>query len=191
MGSEYKRLYDYCQNQQPKIKRNIIRDKTLEIVSVPAVRVMMASMDVERIKGMFIAQGEHPHAKDTPLVILARGLNQCWERFVFVKELMHLFDSDMEQSTSQNLEALINDLFASGPELRQAVTPQLQSEYNAFWMALGCLCPEAYRLKAKEELKQGLADTYGIALRLKIPEQHVHHLVGSRYEEYIQIILDD
>jgi hypothetical protein len=112
------------------------------------------------------------------VIVTARGLNYCWERFVYVKELMHIFGVNSQATdTGDKFESLLNEFAAS----TNSISPQMQSEYDSFWMALGVLCPESIR---KEYQKMKIAqeiDDYTIACNLRIPQQYVPRLFDSRY----------
>jgi hypothetical protein len=45
------------------------------------------------------------------VVVVARGLNRCWERFVYVKELMHVFDGvDEATDSGEKFESMLEGL---------------------------------------------------------------------------------
>jgi len=93
----YKDLYEYCQTLTPKISRNTIKNKALELSGVPSVRIVKTGLDTTICRGFYLSAKNNNHRLVQQLgshvIVLARdGLNYCWERFVVVKELMHLFD---------------------------------------------------------------------------------------------------
>ncbi|MBF0246702.1 MAG: hypothetical protein HQL36_01300 [Alphaproteobacteria bacterium] len=123
------------------------------------------------------------------VIVLARGENRCWDRFVFVKELMHIFDDPMQSTNSgDSFDRLLTDLTgANSPEW----SPQMISEVDCFWMALGALCPERERLKFQKQLEDGQIDDYGIALQLKIPQQYVHNLFRPNFPSIINKLVQE
>lgn len=179
----YKELYEYCQTLKPRVSRKYITSKVLELTGVSSVRVAYTDkLDPAICRGFFI-DGSLNGTGPGKWIVMCRGLNYCWTRMVFVKEMMHLFDKKEEMTSSrESFEQLLNDLAL--PELEE-ITPQIQSESDAIWMALGCFCPEDYRKLYKTEKSSGLIDNYGIAVRLRIPEYYVQFLLHPTYEEKI------
>ncbi|WP_075322417.1 hypothetical protein [Acidithiobacillus albertensis] len=191
MASGYKNLYEFCQELTPYIRRNIIKNKVLEICGQESVRVIKTSMDTSVMRGSFLGtESENSYVQNSGVahIVLARGLNHCWERFVFVKELMHFFDEEEEKTTSAVFDLLL-DSFSSPSSLEDPPSPIYLSEVNAVWMAVACFCPETYRLKLKNDLQNGHIDEYGIALKLKIPKQHVRLLMSHKFNAIIDHLI--
>jgi hypothetical protein len=190
---QFKDLYVFCQTLNPKVSRRLIEKKTLEITSVPKVSAMMTTLDITVCRGFFLSakNKEHPVVKQfgCDVIVLARDQNYCWERFVYTKELMHLFDKDDEPTdTALKFEKLLADLEV--PSATSEPSKQLISERKGIWMALACLCPEKNRIEFEELLNNNYIDNYGIALKLRIPEQYVPLLFQSRYNAIIKTLLD-
>jgi hypothetical protein len=183
----FKDLYGYCQTLTPKISRVSILNKVLELTGKKQVRAVKQSLDVSVCRGMFLSASNEHHKivqqLGCDIIVLARGQKYCWERFVYVKELMHVFDDDLETLKSpSDLETLLTEFeMASVPP-----SSCMKSEYNGFWMALACLCPEKSRLEFKQQRDNGHIDDYSIALQLKIPEQYVPRLFEPRYEVFLR-----
>lgn len=109
-------------------------------------------------------------------IVLARDQNYCWERLTYVKELMHLFDSDVERtSTAELFEDLLSEFEMSEPG--STPSAQMSSEYRCVWMALACLCPEWKRQELLEQFNKKHIDYYGIAVELSIPKLYVPTLL--------------
>lgn len=180
----YADLYAYCQTLDPKIKRNALRDKVLEITGTPRLSVMKTDLDISACRGFYLSarnlENRIVQQHGCCVIVLARdGLNHCWERFVFVKELMHLFDDPKEATDSGEVfDEVLKDILPNTP----SHTPQARSEYMCFWMALGALCPESLRREFAEERAAGRMDDYAIALRLRIPQNYVGMLFQPRYQ---------
>ncbi len=171
---QFRTLFDHCQTLTPKISRNAIINKIKEITGVEKIRTIKVTLDTTVTRGFFLraTNVEHELVKATGfnVVAIARGLNDCWERFVNVKEAMHLFDDDGDLvDTAEKFEQLLNDF--SSPTL--TTSPQTASDLLGIWMALACLCPEKSRLEFEALVAKGQIDNYGIALRLKIPKYYV------------------
>jgi hypothetical protein len=188
----FKDLYDYCQTLQVRIRRADIQKKALEITGNDKVITILADLDTSVCRGMFFSKNSinHPmkNIQSKNVIVLSRHLNRCWERFVFVKELMHLFDTAPEATDSgDRLERLLTDL---GPHHgRSAWSDQMLSEIDSFWMALACLCPEKNRLEFEEQRIEQRIDDYGIALQLRIPQQYVPQLFTKNYTDNLSKLL--
>lgn len=190
---KFKELYDYCQTLKPKVSRRQIEQKTLEITGVPRIKAIKANLDTAVCRGFFLSaeNTEHPTVKllgGNNVIVLARDQNYCWERFVYTKELMHLFDNDDEPTDSaEKFEKLLTDLEV--PSATDSPSKQIISERKGIWMALACLCPEKSRIEFKSLLTKEHIDSYGIALQLRIPEQYVPLLFQSRYDVIISTLI--
>jgi len=187
----FKELYDYCQTLNPKVSRKLILEKTLQITGVTKVKAVKTGFDTSVCRGVFLSAQNTEHSIVKQLgcnvILLARDQKYCWERFVYTKELMHLFDSDDEPTdTPDKLEKLLTDLEV--PSANGTQSKQTTSEIKGFWMALACLCPEKNRLEYKLLREKNHIDDYGIALKLRIPEQYVPMLFQERYERIVQYL---
>jgi hypothetical protein len=189
----YKELYDYCQTLQPKVSRRHILRKTLEITGIDQVKSIKTSLDIEKCRGFFLSANNTEHRIVQQLgknvIVLARDLNYCWERFVFTKELMHLFDNDQEKTDSSEK---FNDLLTEF-ELLQPMEKRsgpFNSDIEAFWKALACLCPEKNRLEYVATIDKGHLDHYGVALQLRIPRQYVHQLFHPNFKQIVDVLLE-
>lgn len=116
--------------------------------------------------------------------------NMCMERFIVVKEMMHLFDDDDEKcDTGEAFDDLVQLFLQTTTE----TTQPFESEIKCFWRALGLLCPQSYIPEFQKEIdERGDSDLdtvyYDIALRLKIPQQYVPHLFTERYQKNIKFL---
>lgn len=184
-------LYEYCQGLEPKISRNDLRENAVAFSNNGPVRTMKTTLDTSLCRGFYLSarngQSRFVQQHGTNLIVLAReGLNTCWERFVWVKELMHLFDNpDQAADTGDTFERMLSELVPGGG----AISAQTQSEFDCFWMALSVLCPEDLRLQFEQERTAELVDDYAIALRLRIPQQYVQRYFEARYRPIIEGIL--
>lgn len=182
----YRRLYEQCQNFHPAISRRDIYPLVLAETGLNRIRHVITTLDTSVCRGIYLsARNEEARLVQQvggTVIVTARGMNYCWTRFVFVKELMHAFDNP--KSAADNGEAFdtqLQDL--SGPAT--TLSPQGEAEYLSFWMALGVLCPEATRLALQERLFAKQTDHYAIALELRIPELYVPLLFEARYRTLI------
>jgi hypothetical protein len=182
----YQRLYNYIQALPIHIKRDLIRDKVLEIAQVPRsdFKFIATTLDARICRGIYIAPGSNnPLAIKPNVVAVARGLNRCWTRFVYIKELMHLLDGPTSATDTGDLfEQVLAQL--TSPSILSP-TLQTKAELEAFWKALGVICPEEIRLRFKQDRMNGHISDYDIALQLRIPALYVPKLFSTAYEQII------
>lgn len=193
MTKKFRQLYDYCQTLEPKIKRNDIKSKVLEIAGVEKVACIKLALDTSVMRGLFLSvadQGnEYVRQIGSDIIVLPRGLNDCWDRFIYVKELMHLLDHPEEKTSDfEEFSALLAEFEAVNTA--EEWSKQYASEVAGAWMATACLCPERHRVALLEKHVSGELSHYEIALHLKIPEQQVRNLFRPNYLEIIGSILD-
>lgn len=186
---KFKQLYDFCQTLTPYISRSEIQNKLLTIFpDSPFVVMFDHGMNPDSIKGYFVASNnnDHPFVKNglRNTIVLAKGLNQCWERFVTVKEMMHLFDDENELTDSADkFSDLLNDLEGSTPN--EGWSAPMRAETRCVWMTLACLCPEKYRKSFETARLSNSMDDYEIAVQLKVPAQHVPKLFREDFPKIV------
>lgn len=183
----YNELFVFAQEQTPHISRKVLLPEVKRLSGIDKIQTVKTGVDTGVFRGLWLTPQnvEHPLVKQMGchIIILARGMNHCWERFVYVKELMHVFDEENAKSNNPELfESLIDEFVAAN------VTPskQMLSEFASFWRALGVLCPEALREQFERERQELKIDDYEIALRLKIPQQYVPRLFEPRYKTWLE-----
>lgn len=193
--NNYKQLYEYCQALPTPISRADIKNKAVEIANIGNVRVVWVKFDHKEARGLFVqvrpdVPSEFLAKAGAPNVILLDdGLkaNKCWQRFIVVKEVMHLFDEDDEKTAEANsIQELLTGLEASD---YRSGNKQLESDARAVWMALACLCPEAKRQEFKQKKLEGLIDDYAIASQLRIPQAHIRKLLSDSFDTFLREVL--
>lgn len=182
----YKQLFEFAQNQDTYVSRKVLLPEVKRLSGLNVIKTVKTGADTKVFRGLWLTpqNTEHPFVRQLGchIILLARDLNYCWERFVYVKELMHVFDEENEKTNTPELfEALIDEFGAAG------VTPsaQMLSEFASFWRALGVLCPENQREQFERERRELKIDDYEIALRLRIPQQYVPRLFEPRFKVWI------
>ena len=186
MASKFGELYTYCQTLKPKISRRDITQKVTDLTG-QKVKAIKSGLDVEKCRGFFISltnkESRLVQQFGTNIIVIARSLNYCWERFVYTKELMHLFDAENEQtSDATKFEQLLTEF--GQPSVQRP--PQSAAEAKAFWMALSVLCPEANRLEFQGHIQKTHMDNYAVALQLRIPEFYVPALFHPNFTQIIK-----
>jgi hypothetical protein len=161
----YRALHDHCQGLPLHIRRNAVRDKILALTGVNRVLVMKTALDIEKSRGFFLSpeNTEHQLVKQFGgyIIVLARGMEREWDRFVYVKEMMHLFDSDDQLTDRDSFDRLMNEI-AGGPSPNRS--PQAESEVRCYWKALCALCPEHIRKEYAEKRSKQQIDDFSISL---------------------------
>jgi len=69
------------------------------------------------------------------------------------------------------------------------MSPQMQSEVKAVWMALWVCCPESKRLEIKQQIDSRDISPRDAAKILKIPEAHIRNLISPMYDTEIHYVL--
>lgn len=113
-------------------------------------------------------------------------LNFCERRFVWLKELMHVFDpEDTYTCTREHFFSLMSDI-----ETRP-LTPSMayHTENYAKWLALMIFVPKPFRDEAVEDLRSGKLSEYEVALKFRIPEAVVPSLASDNYDKAMKEIL--
>lgn len=115
------------------------------------------------------------------LITYDSELNWCKRRFVWCKELMHIFDTENGSvKTEAEYRGLLKEIELKPIEPSEGYL----SENTAKWLALLVLCPKKQRdeMKARAEA-EGLTD-YDVALHFRIPEVIVRSLFSDYYDRY-------
>jgi Zn-dependent peptidase ImmA (M78 family) len=189
----YAELYEYCQTLTPPISRNLIVPKACELAKqAKNIRIIMSALNTEHIRGYFVWPDSGQDNQFTkfseglPFIVIGRGMNRCWTRFVIVKELMHLFDESLEKvGNGDEFSSLLNEFTVSEVE----PSPAMRSETKGFWMALALLCPEELRQDFMKKRQRDEMSNLDIAKELKIPEQFVPSLFHPNYKAVISMLL--
>jgi len=127
----------------------------------------------------------HGHLKEQKdsrkaTVFTDRKLNLCEQRFVQVKELMHLFDSEVARTNSVDKFKMLLEEIEHDPVNPSAM---YTSEHYTKWMALLILCPRKFRDPAKKRYDDDNASYYDIALEFRITEGLIPDLFSEFYED--------
>lgn len=184
----YKKLYQFCQDLEPGARRWAIRDQVLKLTQHEKLPAVVSGLDTAICRGMYLSlrNTDHPFIKQNGcnVVVLARGLEKPWDRVIFLKETMHLFDDPIEATDSgDKFEQLLNDFSTSTSLASPSVA--FQAELKCFWMAMGAICPEKFRQQILTERKNGTLNEYAVALKLRIPTNYVPRLYDPRFEKEI------
>ncbi len=185
----YRELYEYCQNLPTPISRRELIANVCRLTGKPRPRVIMSGLNPEIVRGYFIVPENtaHPftkwvHAPGGAIIVVARGMNHCWKRFVEVKELMHLFDEPLDLVGEADI---FQDLLTEFVELQPEWSDAFRADTRAVWLALGVLCPEAKRQEFARLRTAGEIENLAIAQQLRIPERYVPHLFNPAFRRFV------
>lgn len=194
----YKKLYDYCQEQDVHVSRKVIKNKLLEVTGRDKLAFAVSSnLNPKDVRGMFLSvESNNDWVKQygSDVVVLSReiwsktnGGNYCWERFISTKEMMHLFDTEEEISdTGEKFDQILSAFFMTF----DGTSPIVSSEIKGFWRALGILCPEELRTQYAQKVSSGNMTNYDVALKLRIPEQYIGQLLSEKFLDIITPLFD-
>lgn len=132
-----------------------------------------------------------PLAENEALIVLSRAMcvapgGDAWRRFVYTKELMHVFDTSAEKANSHATFDLQIEKFA---DPSADTSPQFRAEQKALWRALAVLCPEAQRLEYKRQIAQGEISLEVLSAALHLPPVYVRELLRDQFEGIVQHLL--
>jgi hypothetical protein len=100
---------------------------------------------------------------------------------------MHVFDDpDQAVDSGDAFEKVLSELFIPSTEPH---TPQMISELDTFWMALGVLCPNTVRTEICAAAERPGFDAHRAALSLRIPERYIPFLISDKYMRKLGEIL--
>jgi hypothetical protein len=115
----------------------------------------------------------------------ADSLNFCWRRFVCCKELMHVFDTGGEKtSTRERFFQLMEQL--ESPPMVEDFSKMLSAEYSAEWMALMVLCPLPLREEIKRRIDAKELTELEAATEIRIPRLLIRAVLSEYFLEAFQ-----
>lgn len=107
--------------------------------------------------------------------------NLCWKRFLFVKELMHIYFGLFDTPSNSK-----GDYIAKCARAIHDVFPEngckLDAETTAFYLAIEFLLPIHFRDQLERAIRYGLS-TYQIAKLFMVPEYIVMHVTADYHKE--------
>lgn len=182
-------LYDLVQAREPKISTLWLRDQVIDLTEINSVKEQWTGvLDESAVRGFYVEgpQGQPvPLRENESLIVLARSLTKDWRRFVYTKELMHVFDEPEEKTdTPEKFDKHLDHFGDPSPESNA----QYRAEAKAFWRALAVLCPEKYRLEQEVLFKANQTSLDVVAARLKIPSQYVGELFKDNFLKTLDLI---
>ncbi len=188
----YEKIYKEIQSLTAPISTKLLKDRAMLYSSIKTIKEQWSSViEAENLRGFYI---EGPLGPPIPLldnealIGLSRAMctghqGKYYRRFVFTKELMHVFDTpDEKTDTAEKFDRQI-DKFGN-PDAKPS--EGFRSEAKAFWRALGVLCPESKRLEYKSELDADKVSIEVVAASLRLPTGFVRELFRTDFAEIIK-----
>lgn len=187
----FSKLYAYVQTLEGRISRATLREKIVELTGENP-RVFHCQMNVHLIRGLFIMADEgtrwNEWAGGRCVILVARDQDDTWKRFVEIKELMHVFDGDLDYvGTDTDFENLLEYLTSPAPKL---VGQNHLSDNLAIIMALASVCPEAKRQEYTRLLDSGEISVDQVAKQIDIPPMFIPWLVHPHFKGMVKSYLD-
>lgn len=187
----YVDLHQHCSGLEPYIKRAAIYDGVLKIKGIQRVAHVIMDLDPTVCRGLYLSarNTNHPFVRQNGghVIATARGLTPVWQRFVFIKELMHVFD-DPDEATDSG-DAFENLLSEFTQPSAAKWSPQMEAEIDSFWMATSVICPEPSRKELATRVLDDPTQLQVIAKEVGIPDTIVARLFSATYEQTITNLL--
>lgn len=123
-------------------------------------------------------------------IFIAAGLTPEMERFVLIKELMHVyFGPGVVYATDSQvtLENHMQEMFANSADI---TSHQYEAEKLALWMAISVLTPETKRKEYRDQVADASMSFEGVAAELHIPIHTAKALLSAQYRSEISNILE-
>jgi hypothetical protein len=188
----FRDLYSEVQAIKGKISVRVLRDLAIRFSAITKVKEQWSgAMDPAFMQGFYIEGPQGPPiplAESEALITIARTVakNKHRRRFVYAKELMHVFDSPEEKvDTPEKLEALAERFH----DPTAGETPQYRSEEIAFWRALAVLGQEERRKAFKNDLEANTVTLEVVATALQIPPTYARLLFRDDFQAILQHIM--
>jgi hypothetical protein len=190
----FSKLYEFSAGLRtsPVILEGVLDAKVIELTAQDDIYYVPVDLDPAVSKGHIKqyreSTGVYSEAKWITEIRYFKDLNVCWHRYVCCKELMHVFDTPEERTSSaEKLDQLLGEIESPLPSDRQS--PMFQSETRTLWMALAVLCPLPLRDHFQPMWADGTMSEYEIALELRIPEELIQPIMSDRYHGIVQSLI--
>ncbi len=150
------------------------------------------AMPIDGLRGFIFRKpcAENHGLTDDFSIIVADGMDEYYERFVVIKELMHCyFERDGGAATDSEiiLDSHIRQFFGQSARTQSL---HVNAEYIALWMAMGVLCPERKRVEFRQKFESGEMTLDEIVALIRVPPHVVRRLLTDQFEDEIREILN-
>lgn len=174
-----------------RISTKWLRQKAIEFSEITKVKEQWSGIiDAASLRAFYL---EGPIGPPIPLkekealIVLSRAIclgpqGDYWRRFIFTKELMHVFDAPDEKTDNRDkLDKQIQRL----RDPAATDTPQYRAELKAYWRALGVLCTQKKRDEHKALLEKDQISWDVVAASLSIPVAAVRNMMSDNFDTYL------
>lgn len=185
----FPKLYAAVQDQKGAVSTRWLKNQAIALSEITAIKEQWSGvLDDAAIRGFYIEgplNGPVPLTDTESLIVLSRAmckgpLGDHWRRFVYAKELMHVFDTPEEKADTPAKFDLQIEKFGDPSKV---TSPQYRAEEKAFWRALMVLCPEGRRLEFKAQLIADEISPAVVGAGLRIPQGYISQLMRDDFEE--------
>jgi hypothetical protein len=188
----YALLYEAVQTQGDRISTRWLKNEAIGLSNINKVKEQWSDViEFKSIRGFYIEGPLGPPvslSENEALIVLARSmcigeLGKHWRRFVFAKELMHVFDEPNEKAdTPEKFDRQIEKMGDPSKD----IGPQYMAELKAYWRALGAICREEKRLEYRQLLLAKEISPEVVATGLAIPVNVIHDLMRETFPAILQ-----
>lgn len=164
------------------LKQNGFQD---EINFIPVnINPQKATAYSKRRSGIALPYAERPWIYD---VVYSSNMNECWQRFLCCKELMHLFDKEDERAQSADaVGQLIGEIVSTGLgdlDKKDTLAKPTIADLSGYNKALITLVPSHIVDALRPAYESGEKSDNQIALFLKIPEVFIDRIFSEEHAQ--------
>lgn len=186
----FQQIYDRVQQLDGRVSTAWLTKQAIELSPFTRIKEQWTGViDPRFIQGFFIEGPLGPPVvllDNEGMIVLSRQLDRHRRRFVYTKELMHVFDRLDEKADTPEKFDIQAEKFGN-PAV--PISPQFKAETKAFWRALAVLCPEHKRRAFKAALNSNETTLVQVATTLQIPDTYARNLFRDEFEGILQVII--
>ncbi len=120
-------------------------------------------------------------------ILFSKGMTRCWQRFVCVKEMIHIFDPlKASTNTYEEIERLTSHLANPPPTIDTSI--EYAADMSAQYKAMLVLAPLKLVNSLKAEYAASGNDNLLMAQKLLIPENYVEFIFSSDYPRIYNVL---
>lgn len=123
---------------------------------------------------MYLSRPQNGSPKAT--ILISDHNNECWKRFIAIKEVSHLFiDQKQTADMSKLARSLVESSFMSLSNMSDEQRTFFEREVSGVIAAIEILIPDSLEQWAKHAYHVSKLSTRQIACQLKVPQKYVDH----------------
>lgn len=187
-------LYAEVQTRDIPISTRWLKERAIRHSTITTVKEQWSGLINSSIIRGWYEEGPQappiPLAEHQSLIVLSREMckghqGDYWRRFIYTKELMHVFDEDEEKAHDEKTFDIQIERFG---DPSADVSPQFRAESKAYWRALAVLCPEKERLEFKQKIVAKEMSLDVVGARLRIPANVVRDMMRDDFAQIVASI---